>query len=466
MRKSSAIQEAPPKADASSRWLWGMVAGGVAVTLLGLLFTRLNRPDEPVGEEALTATDTALRDSGTIKRADSGRFSPAVELPLLPEEIVANKVALFVQRRSHLVRQMAEHFKVSVPEKYEVFFKLAASGDFEQLQALFKELETGHRSEDEWPLWQAVKETFHVVEQTQKWPAHQLLAYGEAVLNSLRPDMVYLGGTDAGRFIPTLLNETSDGGQHIILTQNAFADQSYLRYVNFLYGERLNGLTSEDSQGAFQAYIADAQRRLQHDQQSPDQPKQIRRGENIRVIEDRVQVSGQVAVMAINEQLLTTLMQKNPEFSFAMEESFLLPSTYVNAAPLGPIMELNSQATLTSGDAARSLDFWYATAQQLLRDPGFSDASDVRAAWSQMATAQGNLFANRNLPGEAEQAHRIAAELAPTQPEPAIQLAELLARTGHTREAIQILDSFATQYPHHSSRIQEEKQFLATRRNP
>lgn len=466
MRKSSANQEALPKADASSRWLWVMVAVCAGVTVLGLLFTRVNRPLEPVSYEVPPTTGTTLRDSGEIERAHSRRFSTAVEPLLSAEEIVANKVALFVQSRSELVRQMAEHFKVSVPEKYELFFKLAASRDWEQLQALFKELEKAPRTEDEWPLWQAVKETFYVVEQTQKWPAQRLLDYGQAVLNSLRPDMVYLGGTDAGRFIPTLLNETSDGGRHIVLTQNAFADSSYLRYVNFLYGERLNGLTSEDSQGAFRGYVADAQRRLQHDQQSPDAPKQIRREEEIRVIENRVQVSGQVAVMAINEQLLTTLMAKNPEYSFAMEESFSLPSTYVNATPLGPIVELNSQEMLTSDVAARSLDYWRSMAQQLLGDPALSEASEVRATWSHMATAHGNLFANRNLPGEAEQAYRIAAELSPTTPEPAIQLAELLARTGRTREAIQILDNFAATNPSHSSKIQEEKQFIATLRQP
>ena len=52
-------------------------------------------------------------------------------------------------------------------------------------------------------------ETYGVAEIAHLWPAQQVLDYGEAVLGSLRPGMVYVGGTDAGRFIPTLLNETS-----------------------------------------------------------------------------------------------------------------------------------------------------------------------------------------------------------------------------------------------------------------
>jgi hypothetical protein len=31
--------------------------------------------------------------------------------------------------------------------------------------------------------------------------------------------MAYAGGTDPGCFIPTMLNETTDGEQHIVFTQ-------------------------------------------------------------------------------------------------------------------------------------------------------------------------------------------------------------------------------------------------------
>ena len=44
------------------------------------------------------------------------------------------------------------------------------------------------------------------------------------VLGSLRPGMVYVGGTDNGRWIPELLNDTSQGERHVILTQNGLAD--------------------------------------------------------------------------------------------------------------------------------------------------------------------------------------------------------------------------------------------------
>src|SRR5436190_23197844 len=104
--------------------------------------------------------------------------------------------------------------------------------------------------------------------------------------------MIYIGGTDPGCFIPTFLNETSEGERHITLTQNALADGTYLDYLNFLYGGQMNTLTEDDSQRAFQNYLADAQKRLQHDQQFPDEPKQLRPGEDVRSTDGRLQVSG------------------------------------------------------------------------------------------------------------------------------------------------------------------------------
>jgi len=91
---------------------------------------------------------------------------------------------------------------------------------------------------------------------------------------------------------------------------------------------RINSLTHDDSQRAFEDYRADAQKRLLHDQQFPDEPKQIRPGENVSLIDNQVQVSGQMAVMAINERLFQTLLDKNPDASFAIEQSFPFKSMY------------------------------------------------------------------------------------------------------------------------------------------
>ena len=202
-------------------------------------------------------------------------------------------------------------------------------------------------------------------------------------------------------------------------------------------------LTKEQSQQAFQEYLTDAQKRLQHDQQFPNEPKQIKPGEDIRMVDNRVQVSGQVAVMAINEKLFQTLMQNNPNLSFAMEQSFPFTSTYANATALGPIMELgvqDQQNALTADRAAQAVDYWRATAQQLLSDPESPDGSDPRKAYSKMVSEQAALFLDRKYTAEAEQGFKIATEIWPSSPEAVFRYVNLLVDQNRTQDAIPVVE--------------------------
>src|SRR5262249_8702798 len=240
-------------------------------------------------------------------------------------------------------------------------------------------------------------------------------------------------------FIPTLLNETSEGDRHIVLTQNALADGSYLDYLSFLYGDRMTTLTPADSQRAFQEYLAEAQKRLQHDQEFPNEAKQIRPGEDVRSSDGRVQVSGQVAVMAINEKLFQIFMQNNPDVSFAMEESFPFTSIYAQATTLGPIMELRvaeGENALTAERAAQSVDYWRAAAQELLADPETPAGSDPRKAYSKLVSSQAGLLLNRKYTAEAEQAFRLANEICPSSPEAVFRYVNLLVEQGRVPEAV------------------------------
>ncbi len=370
-----------------------------------------------------------------------------------PEEIVAGKVTRFAQDRLRIARAMAERFKVSVASDVERFFQDAAARRWEEMNADFKALRERRQSgngEDLGVLWGPILETQLIAECAHDWPAQKLLDYGEATLGSLRPGMVYVGGTDPGRGIPTLLNETSDGEQHIVITQNGLADATYLQYLNFLYGDRVATLTPEDSQRAFQDYIADAQKRLVHDQQFPDEPKQIRPGEDIQMADNHVQVSGQVAVMAINENLLRLFMAKNPNLSFALEESFPLKSTYPNAVPLGPLMELgvpDVQDSFTSQAADEAVNYWRNTSQQVLTDTEATAYSPDRLTYAKMAAAQAALLADHQYTADAEQAYRVAMQISPASPEAVYGLGRLLTSTGRADEARQLVANFEKDYP-------------------
>jgi tetratricopeptide (TPR) repeat protein len=426
---------------------WSIVMGVGSVLLLGLAWL-LPRPGDSV---ATSGEQRAARSEGSPSSNNEGNSRGSRRPGIAaaePEAVVAAKVQQFARARLAVVQAMAKHFKVDVPPEVDRFFAAAERGTWEEAKAAFEALDKLRKSDDSPEslrvLWAAILETWGVAEIAHDWPAGQLLDYGESVLGSLRPGMVYVGGTDPGRFIPTLLNETSDGERHVVLTQNAFADASYLQYARFLYEDRLTVPSGEDSQRAFQDYLADAQKRVQHDQQLPDEPKQVLPGEDIRMSENRVQVSGQVAVMAINERLLQNFLKLNPDISFALEESFPFKSTVADAVPLGPIMELrgmDAQNNYSSERVTQTLDYWKSTASQLLADPTLDARSETRQAYSKMAAAQAGLLAEHQFNAEAEQAYRLAIEMSPGNAEPVYRLGKLLADMGRKDEARDLIDN-------------------------
>jgi hypothetical protein len=209
-------------------------------------------------------------------------------------------------------------------------------------------------------------------------------------------------------------------------------------------------LTGDESQQAFQDYMADAQKRFMHDQQFLEEPKQLRPGEDIQMTDNRLQVSGQVAVMAINEKLLEALMSNNPSLSFALQESFPFKSTYPDATPLGPIMELQCQdvqTTFTADAAAKTLDYWRNATQQLPIGSETSEDQEVLRAYSKLATAQAGLLAAHNFNAEAEQTYRFATEICPYDPEAVFSYVNLLVTQQRFADAIPVAEAAVNAAP-------------------
>jgi thioredoxin-like negative regulator of GroEL len=125
--------------------------------------------------------------------------------------------------------------------------------------------------------------------------------------------------------------------------------------------------TPRDSEQCFQDYLADAQRRFAHDEQFPREPKQIKPGEDVRVIDNRVQVSGQVAVMSINGLLTKVIFDHNPTNEFFVEESFPLDWMYPYLTPFGIIMKINRQPLpeLSEEVVRKDHEFWTKYSERL-----------------------------------------------------------------------------------------------------
>lgn len=116
----------------------------------------------------------------------------------------------------------------------------------------------------------------------------------------------------------------------------------------------------QESQECFQAYLADAQERLKRNQLKP--------GEDVKIVDNRVQVSGQVAVMSINGLLTKVMFDQNPNNEFFVEESFPLDWMYPHLTPFGIIMKINRQPlkTLPEEVFEKDHDFWSQYSERLI----------------------------------------------------------------------------------------------------
>jgi tetratricopeptide (TPR) repeat protein len=123
----------------------------------------------------------------------------------------------------------------------------------------------------------------------------------------------------------------------------------------------------DDSQKAFESYTADVARRSEHDANFPNEPKQIRPGEDVHIEGGKVQVSGQVAVMMINGLLCRVIFDHNPTNEFYVEESFPLDWMYPYETPFGIIMHINRNPlpSLTDDIYQRDHAFWTKYSERL-----------------------------------------------------------------------------------------------------
>ncbi len=291
----------------------------------------------------------------------------------LPPEIKS-----FIAAKEQAARSLAAKVNAKLPRDVADYFRAAQAGNWQQASNTFAG--ASRRLYDAPPVensaaLQAVRqpmiETHIALEYyTQAQPKYAT-AFGRDIIASIPAGSIYFGGTDPGRGLVTALSKShTEGDPFFTITQNALADASYLDYVRQMYGPRIYVPTPEDYQSAFQAYLSDAQQRLEHDQKFPNEPKQIRPGEEIKIVGGRVQVSGQVAVMSINALLARTIFENNAQREFYVEQSFPLEWMYPHLEPHGLILKLNRAPLdqIPSAAVKRDAEFWSARMKPMVGD--------------------------------------------------------------------------------------------------
>ena len=302
----------------------------------------------------------------------------------------------FARAKEKQSRELAAKAREKITPGFQRFFDAATKGDWRTVTNRFAyylqhhpQYEHGTYENLRTAYWGPVLEIclayVHVVTCEPKYTA--LMADG--IINSIPAGSIYFGGTDPGRGVPTAFCKShADGDPFFTLTQNALADGTYLEYLRAMYGEKIYTPTAEDSQHCFQEYMADAQRRLADHKLKP--------GEDVKMVDGRVQVSGQVAVMSINGLITKVIFDHNPDREFYVEESFPLDWMYPYLEPHGLIMKLNRQpqAQLPAEALARDREYWRKLVAGML-----GDWLDEKTTVSEVAAFVDRIYVRHDLYG-------------------------------------------------------------------
>ena len=320
-------------------------------------------------------------------------------------------------------------------------------------------------------IWPPISEMIGAFDEFHNWDNKWLHRFGREILDSIPRGSVYFGGTDAGRFIISALSDSQrEGKPFFTLTQNQLVDQPYLDYLRKMYGDRLYIPTENDLQHAFTEYVTDAQKRLQ--------AGTLRPGEEVRTVDNRIQVSGQVAVMQINALLAKLIFEKNTDREFYVEESFPLDWMYPYLTPHGLIFELRPKPLpqLSAEAVQKDADYWKRLAGELIGawvtdetsvkrvcdfadkvyldkdfagfkgDAGFAKNEDARKCFSKLRASIAGLYVWRldhardpnektQMQQAAELAFRQAYALCPSLPETVFRYTTLLTNLRRPDEA-------------------------------
>jgi hypothetical protein len=321
-------------------------------------------------------------------------------------------------------------------------------------------------------IWAPISEMIGTYDQFHNWDSKWLHRFGREIIDSIPKGSIYFGGTDPGRFIISALSESHrEGKPFFTVTQNQLADQTYLEYLRKIYGHKLYIPTVEDSQKAFQEYVTDAQQRLKDGKLKP--------GEDVRFVGERVQVSGQVAVMEINGLLAKIILNKNPARECFIEESFALDWMYPHLLPHGLIFELHAKplTELRLETIQKDRAYWKAFTGELIGDwitektsvkeicdfadktylrkdlkgfkgdAGFAKNTEAQKCFSKLRSSIGGLYVwraqnardadeKRQAENAADLAFRQAYALCPYSPEALFRYTSLLLQVNRTDDAI------------------------------
>jgi hypothetical protein len=194
------------------------------------------------------------------------------------------------------------------------------------------------------------------------------------------------------QYVQDFVKESPQGDSRVrlnrLLLEEAYPTE-LARSDGGVYPDReIHTPTTEESARCFDAYIQDVKRRTALNQ--------LRAGEDIKVVGDRMQVSGQGSVMAINGLIAKVIFDRNPQNEFFLEESMAIDWMYPHLTPSGIIMKINRQplASIPEDILRRDHEFWKQYSHRLT-----GDVVQYETPVKQLADWIEKTYVNRNFEG-------------------------------------------------------------------
>jgi tetratricopeptide (TPR) repeat protein len=290
--------------------------------------------------------------------------------------------------------------------------------------------------------------------------------YGHDMLKNLDKDAVVYGGTDPGRFVPTYMifvesfqprewraDPAFDRRDLYIITQNALADQTYMKYIRDHYD-----VTRPKMDQWYHRWLG-------RDSTYPKEPLRLPNEEEFNVIFSRVveqsrnnpssgvvfekdasgrmraTVRGIEGVFAINAEVARWIFEHNKaKHSFYVEESYPILWMYPYLEPCGLIMKLNASPlpSLDPKVVQQDMVYWKKLCADLLGNQCFLDDIVARRSFSKLRSSIAGVYTYRQMLPEAERALREAMDLCPSSGEARARIIELFLGQERYSEATHI----------------------------
>jgi hypothetical protein len=255
-------------------------------------------------------------------------------------------IARFISAKSNQVYLASRDSDNPVPPEVWEMFSAASVADWKGASNLFQGILTRqqhssgpHRLAPE--VWGRVQEVGVFCNTIPSYNLKFIRLFADEVFKVVPSGGIFISGSDAGRIAITALSASQeDGKPFMTVSQDNLFDNVYLEYVRGLYRQQAKLPDAAAADKATSEYASDLTQRWQHDQQFPNQPRQVLPGEEIRMVNGQMQISGQLPFQTITALLVRDIVNDNPEREIYLEPNRLEEWMYARLEPAGPVFKM------------------------------------------------------------------------------------------------------------------------------